>query len=143
MFQNPTLEIICYSNVQSPAAGTAHHIYVIMSLHIIFQKILRFAQDDIMHYSFCIPFPASRFLISSGLIRYDFQFVRRLLPLVHLVVVTGFQFVVSLVVGLVVFSRGGEPRIVLRFSMSASSASIVSTTFFALRSCFSCSFLCS
>ena len=113
MFQNPTLEIICYSNVQSPAAGTAHHIYVIMSLHIIFQKILRFAQDDIMHYSFCIPFPASRFLISSGLIRYDFQFVRRLLPLVHLVVVTGFQFVVSLVVGLVVFSRGGEPRIVL------------------------------
>ena len=32
----------------------------------------------------------------------------------HLVVVTGFQFVVSLVVGLVVFGRGGEPRIVLR-----------------------------
>ena len=107
MFQNPTLEIICYSNVQSPAAGTAHHIYVIMSLHIIFQKILRFAQDDIMHYSFCIPFPASRFLISSGLIRYDFQFIRRLLPLVHLVVVAGFQVVVSLVIGFVVFGRVG------------------------------------
>ena len=132
MFQNPTLEIICYSNVQSPAAGTAHHIYVIMSLHIIFQKILRFAQDDIMHYSFCIPFPASRFLISSGLIRYDFQFIRRLLPLVHLVVVT---------YSVAAANRASYSAI--RFSMSASSASIVSTTFFALRSCFSCSFLCS
>ena len=43
-----------------------------------------------------------------------FKFVRRLLPLVHLVVVAGFQVVVSLVVGFVVFGRGGEFRIIRR-----------------------------
>ena len=44
----------------------------------------------------------------------DLQFVGGLLPLVHLVVVTGLQVVVVPVVGLVVFGRRGELRIVDR-----------------------------
>lgn len=51
-----------------------------------------------------------RSLLSFG----DFQFVRRLLPFVHLVVVFGFQLVVSLVVGFVVLGRFGEFAVVIR-----------------------------
>lgn len=51
-----------------------------------------------------------RSLLSFG----DFQFVRRLLPFVHLVVVFGFQLVVSLVVGFVVLGRFGEFTVVIR-----------------------------